>query len=56
MKTDEMFGELRRLNREHMHMIWEIAKTGDLDVLERDTHAIGREQRLPSAGTFVILN
>ena len=34
MKTDEMFGELRRFHREHMHMIWEVAKTGDLDVLE----------------------
>jgi hypothetical protein len=34
MKTDEALSELRRFNREHMHMIWEVAKTGDLDVLE----------------------
>jgi hypothetical protein len=40
MKTDEMFGELRRLNREHMHMIWEVAKTGDLDVLEAEERQI----------------
>ena len=40
MKTDEMFGEVRRLNREHMHMIWEIAKTGDLDVLEAEERQI----------------
>jgi hypothetical protein len=40
MKTDEIFGELRRLNREHMHMIWEVAKTGDLDVLEAEERQI----------------
>jgi len=40
MKTDEMFGELRRFNREHMHMIWEAAKTGDLDVLEAEERRI----------------
>ena len=40
MKRDEMFSELRRLNREHMHMIWQVAKSGDLDVLD------GEERRL----------
>jgi hypothetical protein len=40
MKTDEMFGELRRLNREHMHMIWEVVKTGDLDVLDAEERQI----------------
>ncbi|MDL1961753.1 MAG: DUF1841 family protein [Deltaproteobacteria bacterium] len=40
MKRDEMFSELRRLNREHMRMIWEIAKTGDLDVLEAEERQI----------------
>jgi len=40
MKRDEMFSELRRLNREHMHMIWEVAKTGDLDVLEAEERQI----------------
>ena len=40
MKRDEMYSELRRLNREHMHMIWEVAKTGDLDVLEAEERQI----------------
>jgi len=40
MKRDEMFGELRGLNREHMHMIWEVAKSGDLDVLEAEERQI----------------
>ncbi|MBW1675318.1 MAG: DUF1841 family protein [Deltaproteobacteria bacterium] len=40
MKRDEMFSELRRLNRERMHMIWQVAKSGDLDVLD------GQERRL----------
>jgi len=35
-----MFSELRRLNRERMHMIWQVAKSGDLDVLD------GQERRL----------
>jgi len=40
MKIDEMFGELRGFNRKHMHMIWEVAKTGDLDVLEAEERQI----------------
>ncbi len=37
---DEMMSELRKLNRERMHDIWELAKSGDLDVLD------GEERRL----------
>ena len=42
MKRDEMFGELRRLNRKHMHMIWKIAKTEGLDVLEAKEKQIAK--------------
>jgi len=38
---DEMIGEMRRLNREHIHMIWQVAKSGDLDVLDGEERRIG---------------
>lgn len=40
MTKDEVFSEMRRFNREHMHMIWEVAKTGDLDVLGAEERRI----------------
>jgi len=61
MKRDEMFGELRGLNREHMHMIWEVAKSGDLGSfgtlptqlmhLDKNAYAV-----LPCAGPCVVDN
>ena len=38
---DEMISDLRRLNREHIHMIWQVAKSGDLDVLDGEERRIG---------------
>ena len=40
MKNDEVLSELRRFNREYMHMIWEEAKSGELDVLEAEERRI----------------
>jgi len=34
--TDEVTLKLRKMTRQRMHDIWEIAKTGDLDVLNGD--------------------
>ena len=31
--TDDAFDELKKLNRERFHAIWETAKTGELDYL-----------------------
>lgn len=38
---DEMINAMRRLNRERMHDIWEIAKNGDLDVLDEEERRMG---------------
>jgi len=40
MTKDEVLSELRRFNREHMHTIWEEAKSGDLDLLEPEERRI----------------
>jgi len=40
--TDEMFLSMRKLSREQFHSIWEIAKTGELDVLPKADRRVAK--------------